>query len=174
MIRIAILGMALLALTSSCESKKELADISVEPSPPDTVVVVMQASEPEDSLAVYFEKTPCFGRCPVYKVHIYESGFATYEGLNFAELMGLYAHRFSNQELQDILRMAEEIDYFALEEEYDDPRISDLPTTISKIRLNGKEHQVKARSGIPKYLKDFHENLGVFLREQDWEPYSLR
>jgi hypothetical protein len=157
----------------SCNSKKEATTTEAD-TPPDTVVVVMEPSVPKDSLAVYFEKTPCFGRCPVFKIKVYRSGFATYEGLNFAEKMGLYSYRFSEADLEKIYNMAKEIGYFDLESEYNDPRVTDLPSVISEINLNDESHRVKARMGVPQELKDFHENLGVMLNERDWKPYSLR
>lgn len=163
-----------IVLLISCSSKQEAMATPDPQSQPDTVVVVMEPPQPEDSLVVYFEKTPCFGRCPVYKIHVYRSGFATYEGLNFAELMGLYSFRFSEKDFSEIMAMAKAIDYFELEEAYDDPRITDLPNTISKIKMDGLEHEVRARSQVPAELRAFHENLSVFLREKDWQPYSLR
>jgi len=163
----------LLVVASSCNSKKEAASAEVI-AVPDTVVVVMEPSAPQDSLAVHFEKTPCFGRCPVFKIKVYKSGFATYEGLNFSEKMGLYSYRFSEADLEKIYNMADSIDYFDLQSEYNDPRVSDLPSTISEIKLNDREHRIVARMNVPQKLKDFHENLGVMLNERDWKPYSLR
>jgi len=168
-----VLFLFVLLIGVGCNTKKEAASAEMTPVR-DTVVVVMEPQTPKDSLAVRFEKTPCFGRCPVFKIKVYKSGFATYEGLNFAEKMGLYSYRFSDADLEKIYSMANEIDYFELESEYNDPRISDLPATISEISLNDKTHRVNARKGIPQSLKDFHENLGVMLNERDWKPYSLR
>jgi hypothetical protein len=171
--RYSILFFFVLLFGVGCNSKKEAASAEVA-SVPDTVVVIMDPPAPKDSLAVHFEKTPCFGRCPVFKINVYQSGFATYEGLNFAEKMGLYSYRFSEADLEKIYDMASSIDYFNLDSEYNDPRVTDLPSTISQIQLNDESHRVKARMGVPKALKDFHENLGIMLNERDWKPYSLR
>jgi hypothetical protein len=164
---------AILFATTSCSSNKKTAEAK-EPKT-DTVVVIMEKPEQSsDSLLISFEKTPCFGRCPVYKIKVYESGFATYEGLNFAERMGLYAYRFSDQKIEEILQSARNVNYTGLDPEYDDPRITDLPSTISKIKLEGKYHRVVARVNIPQEVKNFHSNLDVALTENDWKPYSLR
>ncbi|MGB6036948.1 MAG: DUF6438 domain-containing protein [Cryomorphaceae bacterium] len=168
-----ILFIFVLLFNASCTSKKEAAAAEATPKT-DTVVVMMQPAAPQDSLAVSFERTPCFGRCPVFKIKVYKSGFATYEGLNFAEKMGLYSYRFSEADLDKIYEMAKMIDYFELDSEYNDPRVTDLPSTISKINLNDQSHRINARMGTPQKLKDFHENLGVMLNERDWKPYSLR
>jgi len=162
-----------LLISVGCNSTKEVAT-SESTAVPDTVVVVMEPPTVKDSLAVSFERTPCFGRCPVFKIKVYDSGFATYEGLNFAEKMGLYSYRFSEADLDKMYEMAKAIDYFTLNSEYNDPRVSDLPSTISEVKLKGESHRVNARMGTPQKLKDFHENLGIMLNERDWQPYSLR
>jgi hypothetical protein len=171
--RHSILFFVVLLFVASCNSKKEVASTEAV-SVPDTVVVVMKPQTPKDSLAVRFERTPCFGRCPVFKIKVYKSGFATYEGLNFAEKMGLYSYRFSEADLDKIYEMANAINYFDLESEYNDPRVTDLPATISEIQINDQTHTVNARMGVPQSLKDFHENLGIMLNERDWKPYSIR
>lgn len=171
--RYSIIFFFTLLLATGCNLKKETTKAEV-PAAPDTVVVVMTPPEPTDSLAVRFERTPCFGRCPVFKIKVYQSGFATYEGLNFAEKMGLYSYRFSPADLEKIYEMASAINYFDLESEYNDPRITDLPSVISEIKLKDQSHSIMSRRGAPQELKDFHENLGVMLNERPWEPYSLR
>jgi hypothetical protein len=88
--------------------------------------------------------------------------------------MGLYSYRFSEADLDKIYEMANAIDYFDLESEYNDPRVTDLPATISEIQINDQTHTVNARMGVPQSLKDFHENLGIMLNERDWKPYSIR
>jgi len=35
---------------------------------------------PGDSLFVSLSRTPCYGRCPIYKLDIYDSGYSEYEG----------------------------------------------------------------------------------------------
>jgi len=163
----------LVSVLSSCNLTKSVV-VDETPVVKDTVVVMVEPAPPKDSLVVSFERTPCFGRCPVFKIKVYESGFATYEGLNFAEKIGLYSYRFNQDDLQKIYQMAESIDYFNLDSDYNDPLISDLPSAISKITLNDKSHRIRATRGMPKSLNDFHENLGVMLNEKDWKPYSLR
>lgn len=160
----------------SCKSNKEVSnqtDTNSISSTKDTVVVIVEKPvEQKDSLIIGFSKTPCFGRCPVYKVKVYASGFATYEGLNFTELLGFYSTRFSQDDIDNIFKAAKEIDYFGLESEYNDPFVSDLPSTISTLQNDSLSHRIVARMNIPEELKIFNANLAVTLQEQDWQPYS--
>src|SRR5690554_8070209 len=86
----------IIAAMMSCKNQKDAAAdmASNETVAQDTLVVVIEKPvQPKDSLIISFEKTPCFGRCPVYKIKVFESGFAIYEGINFAEKMGTYSTR---------------------------------------------------------------------------------
>lgn len=159
----------------SCKSGNESQKTAEENPTKDTVVVMVEKPvTPKDTLVIAFEKTACFGRCPVYKVKVYQSGFATYEGLNFTEKMGLYSYQFSKPEIESIYQDALEIAYFELDAEYDDKRITDLPSTISEINYKGKSHRVKARVEAPERLRNFHKNLAVTFQEKDWKTYSER
>nr|MDQ3101823.1 DUF6438 domain-containing protein [Bacteroidota bacterium] len=51
---------------------------------------VPASDQKNDSLVFSIERGACFGKCPFYRLHIYESGFATYEGLGNMEKMGLH------------------------------------------------------------------------------------
>ncbi len=166
---------AMLFSVPACKSKQAAIDPVSQESRVDTVVVVMEKPvQPKDSLLIAFEKTPCFGRCPVYKIKVYQSGFATYEGLNFAERMGLYSTWFSDAEIAKIFEMAEATDYIDFDEDYDDRRVTDLPSTISTLVFDGEKHRVKARMAVPEKVKMFQENLAVTLAEKDWKPYDER
>ncbi len=170
-----LLFLSALITTIGCHNHKQAIAETSESAPSDTVVVVLESPvEPKDSLVISFDKTPCFGRCPVYKVKVYQSGFALYEGINFAEKMGMYSVRFTQKQIDDIYKDALAIGYFELDSEYNDPLVTDLPSTISRINYMGKDKRIKARINVPKALKDFHDNLAVTLLEKDWKSYNAR
>ena len=170
------LFIAVLAASMSCKSQKNAAADLVESdaNAKDTLVVIVEKPiQPKDSLVISFEKTPCFGRCPVYKVKVYESGFALYEGINFAEKMGMYSTVLTKSQIENIYQSALEIGYFKLDSEYNNPLITDLPSTISRINFDGKDHKIMARNNIPEKLKIFHDNLSITLLEKNWKPYHF-
>lgn len=167
-------AMAVLVLAfSSCKAKQEsLAENQVESHKDTIVVVVKEKPQPQDSLLISFEKTPCFGTCPVYKIRVYRSGFATYEGINFAERLGLYSTRFTEREISRVFELAEAADYLKFDREYDDRLVTDLPSTISVLVIDGVKYRVKARHREPENVKMFHDTLAELLTGKDWEPYS--
>lgn len=166
----------LLLVFGACKSTQQGVDAKADKkgaATVDTVIVVVETPvEPTDSLAISFEKTACFGRCPVYKVKIYQSGFATYEGINFSERLGLYSYWFTDLDIERIYQSALAIDFFELDEEYNNPLVSDLPSTQTRINLNGQDHKVKARMNVPEKLKMFQSELADILLDRDWQSYN--
>jgi|SRR5690554_2816071 len=171
-----LLFIAVIAASISCKNQKSATTDIAESDiiTQDTLVVIVEKPvQPKDSLVISFEKTPCFGRCPVYKIKVYESGFALYEGINFAEKMGMYSTVLTKSQIENIYQSAIGIDYFNLDSEYNNPLITDLPSTISRINYDGQDHRIMARNNIPEKLKIFHDNLSVTLLEKNWKPYSF-
>src|SRR5262245_38911323 len=62
---------------------------------------------PGDSLFFHMERTPCFGRCPVYKLDVYRSGYATFDGSQNTPLIGQYRTWVSRDRMERLVREAE-------------------------------------------------------------------
>jgi len=171
-----LLYAAIVLLTlAACKDKKAIAEAEpvAKPAPAPTTLAMQTPEQAfKDSIVIEFEKSPCFGRCPVYNVKVYGSGFALYEGINFTEKMGMYTTKFTKQEIDEIVKIAEAINYDSLKDEYDDKNVMDLPSTYSAVRIDGKLKRIKARMDVPLALKNFNENLSVTLLEKKWVEYS--
>lgn len=123
-----------------------------------------------DSLFAFIHKTPCFGRCPIYKMTIYKSGYAVYEGINFVDNKGTFYTTFDSKELEEIKRIAKAIDYFQFKDEYNDPRITDIPSTITALQFDGKYKKVNARAQAPKSLQRLQTYLVNLAKNTNWKP----
>jgi len=108
----------------------------------------------QKKLIISLEKTACFGTCPILKIEIYNNGAIVYNGIKHVKKIGTFNLKIQKKEIQKILLMAEEIDFYNLEKEYTE-RISDLPTTY--IMINGK--LIKDYFGAPKKLKDLENQI---------------
>ena len=98
---------------------------------------------------ISLEKTACFGRCPVFKIIIYNNGECLYNGIKFVKKSGEYNLKINEREVDEILSQAKEIGFDNLKNEYSE-RITDLPTTY--IMINNKK--IKDYYGAPKELKE--------------------
>ena len=123
---------------------------------------------------ICFEKTACFGRCPAFKFNWNEDNSLTLHLIRpftdgpLASLeLGHYSGQLSPgqaaQYATAIHAAAEAANYASLQSEYDNPRVTDLPATITEV--NGK--RVKVRYGGPD-LNNLYTALQIVLDETQW------
>lgn len=124
-----------------------------------------------DSLLLQFDRRPCFGRCEVYKIKMYESGYVLYEGINFVERMGVYQARLSPEQIAEIYAMLARSDFFKLEDKYDDPMIMDLPSMIFKANAMGQQKRIIARYDVPEALTQLAKEIDAMSDSLQWKPY---
>jgi hypothetical protein len=124
----------------------------------------------QDSLLFQFERRPCFGRCPVYKIMIFESGYTTYQGVNFVDYMGYYYSRIPQVEVAGIYAKIAEVDFFSLEDKYDNENITDLPSMIFRANAMGQDKRIIARYEVPDVLINLGKDIDAMFAETDWQP----
>ncbi|NND95236.1 MAG: hypothetical protein HKN45_10245 [Flavobacteriales bacterium] len=146
------------------EAKAAAANSSVEAAPVETPQLI------QDSLLFQFERRPCFGRCPVYKIMIFESGYTTYQGVNFVDYMGYYYTRLPQTEVALIYTRIAETDFFSLQDKYDNENITDLPSMIFRANAMGQDKRIVARYEIPEVLIDLGKEIDRMFAETEWQP----
>ena len=112
-------------------------------------------------IIISLEKTACFGRCPAFKIIIYNNGEALYNGLKFVKKVGEHDLKVSKREIDKILSKAKKIGFNNLKNEYTE-RITDLPTTY--IMINNKK--IKDYYGAPSKLKDLEKMIEKIILEK--------
>lgn len=125
-----------------------------------------------DSLAYYYERTACFGQCPIFKLTIYTSGYAVYEGKNYVNNIGVYQSSIDAAALQKINEAANSIDYFSLQSVYDDPNKLDVPSKITIIRQGDQKKSVTNRVKGPKTLEVLYSAFDDLIATATWKPKS--
>ncbi len=109
----------------------------------------------EDTIAVYYSKSKCFGKCSVFNLTIYDSGNAIYEGVNNVSNIGKYSFILTGNELDDIKRVFVENKYDTLDDEYLENNKRDLQKYT--LNYNSKEivfHKMNAPSNLSN-ITDF-------------------
>jgi hypothetical protein len=176
-IKLIILSAAAAALMSlaACHRKSGAAagNAAVEPSKP---VVETPAAEPAEEAYLFaaYEKTACFGRCPVYQVQIYSDGKATWNGRMNVSKLGNYEGRASEEQIKAIRQKVHELRFLDFENEYPTggQRIVDLPVTITYIRIGDMDKTVKNTHGAPQSLKEFEKYLEAVFESIAWAPVA--
>lgn len=122
-----------------------------------------------DSLFLYLERTPCFGACKAYRIEVFNSGFATYNGRGNMEKEGPHTGRVGADTLRLIRAKAQELGFKDMQDKYD-AEVTDLPSTYLRITLNGKPKQVMGRVGQPAAFKQLVAYVEGLLLPVPWKP----
>jgi hypothetical protein len=162
-----------LSLAFACKSKQNASgqDKGTGTAKDQSAGNKLGGSTPADSLFLNFERTPCFGMCPAYRIHLYTSGRASFEGRSHVEKEGMHEARVGRDTMEMILKQAELIGFFELEDVYDSP-VTDLPSTIIRIQAGGRNKEVLGRVGVPPNFRAFAEYLDELLLPVPWTPVA--
>lgn len=116
----------------------------------------------QEQLVIEFEKTMCYGTCPVYKAKIYDSGRLEYEGLHFVKIVGHHNYTIPFDVVRSMLQKAKDIGFFEMKDKYDSI-ITDIPATIITIHHKGEKKRIYARHKVPdklwKFLNEIHAEI---------------
>jgi hypothetical protein len=163
-----ILASALIVCAlAACKSKKENVAVA---TPPPTPQVVETPKPAADSVLITYQRTPCFGMCPVFNLTVHQSGKAQFEGKNFTDMIGFYQSQMDAAALQRIAFVADSIGYFSMDDKYDYDKVTDLPTTTTAILKNGTLKSVANRYKGPKSLLVLYKELDAFIASAKWTP----
>lgn len=99
--------------------------------------VIKSFDKAGDASFVRFERTACFGTCPVYEVVIRGDGSLVYTGKEFAQPKGTYEAQLTPEDLRSLHERIAISGFFEMEAEYDGP-ISDLPSAITEVFISDK------------------------------------
>ena len=132
----------------------------------------------EVKVLVGLQRTPCFGRCPVYEFSMLNTGEATLKVGRFCEEAfgrameeGMHTAKVDPSAWQDVLDLAAELRFDTLASRYDNPQVTDLPASV--VTIDGKT--VFSRYGGPN-LNDVFTRIEQGIGTTDWfaDPSTAR
>ncbi len=124
-----------------------------------------------DSLFYTLEKTPCFGTCKSYRINVYKSGYATFEGRSNVEKIGMHYGRVGKDSLETLMKSAEDMGFYKLNDKYDN-NATDLPSSIIRIIGMGKDKKVIGRAGTPASFTSLVAKAEGLLYPIAWKPLA--
>ncbi len=107
----------------------------------------------KNDFSLFIKKTPCYGTCPTYELSVGADGSVVYNAIRFTEQTGLFSKKLSAAQLAELKKTVRESPFFSWDTLYDDPGISDIPSTIVEISLDGQKKKVVNRHKGPKDFK---------------------
>ena len=120
-----------------------------------------------------YEKTACYGTCPVYKVAIHKSGKATWNGKSNVEKMGNWSATLSERQVKEIKERAVKAGYFDFHNKYPlEGQVADASRTITYVRFGDTEKKITHTLGGPDALVDFEEYLNKVISNLNWRKVA--
>ena len=129
------------------------------------------ASSNHDDVVITLERTPCFGTCPVYLLAIQGGGTVIYEGKDFVEVKGTAEKTISQDQIDKLVTEFEKADYFSLKDSYTERTITDAPTVITSIDINGKTKRIEHYHGdftAPGKLTELEDRIDEIVDSKQW------
>lgn len=170
------LAVGLLALVACNRKSAKNVQQTDQPAPPPVPPAPLIPPPPpvpptKDPVQVVgYQKTACFGKCPVYQVKFFSDGKVTWYGKMNVERLGLHEAKVEPAVLKGIRDKANELKYWDFEGEY--PRgkkVADLPSTITFLRAGDVEKTVVDTHEAPENLKLFERYLEELIGSLDWQ-----
>lgn len=164
-------------LFSACKSTKEVSsdpkaatDAPIDET--ELAVEIPADSVVSDSAARTFfaslERTPCFGRCPTYKMIIYSDGFVEFDGIRDVPMIGKYTTKISEKQLQEFVHSGRAIGFLEMEDRYDG-MVSDLPSATTTMVLDGQRKSVYRRYDYPQRLATLEKLFDNLIESAQWK-----
>jgi len=159
-----ILILIISALLFSCKNTKETASETTKPVKQEKLKKTkLPEAAMKESLFLSMERTPCFGKCPVYKIMIFNTGNVIFEGFSNTKYIGKYGNQLTKKQLKEIQSMMDDIKIMEMENVYD-TEVTDLPSTILFLVSNMRQKKkILDRVDAPAELKQFEKLIDYFV-----------
>jgi len=148
-----ILGFLLLVLTANSLLTNCGSTANVELSRLDPVIEM--------------SKGPCYGRCPVFTLTVYENGIASYEGERYTDRLGTYVKKLEKGEMQRLLGEFKRANIWQFRDSYRG-RIPDMQSVTITYREGGKKKSVTGKEIRPNAIKWLETQLDRIAQSEGW------
>ena len=116
---------------------------------------------------ITLERTACFGTCPIYSLTISGDGKVVYTGENYVTVTSTQTGQISPVTFKELVDEFYKINYFSLQDEYT-ANITDMPTTITSLTINGKTKKIEDYFNAPEELKKLEQKIDEVANSKQW------
>ena len=126
---------------------------------------------------ITFERTACFGSCPVYTISVSPSGEVQYEGRAHVRQLGAATGKVPRERVDSLLSELDRGGYFTFAERYTSPEpacgryVTDSPTIITSVTLRGRTKRIThdyGCGGAPGALVVLEHRIDEALNSDQW------
>lgn len=141
-----------------------------DPDPLPRFVCAIQASDTDRTLLdtlLYFNRTACFGFCPTFEFTIFTNGTVLYNGIQHVKPLGHQWFLISENEWDQLLRMARKNGFFEMDNIYPTEQrefLVDLPNINIMFKADGKRKFILDNHSAPEKLKSIEKEVEETLK----------
>lgn len=120
---------------------------------------------------ITLERTPCFGFCPVYRLQIFADGMVNYEGIDFVGVAGKQTIQVDPALVSDLRNAFIEAGYLTWEDAYVDFSVTDMPTVITSVTIDGSTKRIERYGGdqtAPDALVELEDLVDAAVNSAQW------
>ena len=114
----------------------------------------------------------CYGTCPIYQIRINASREVRWVGKRFTENIGTWRKTLPEEQFITLLKHIREATVESYKDVYDDPGVSDLPTTTVTYCQNEKTKIITCRYNVPTTLIQFIDSAEAIIGKQNFTKVS--
>ncbi len=119
---------------------------------------------------IAFEKTPCFGSCPVYKLEIYKNRKMQLTSVKYQKPgEGNFSARLTRKAYKALINEFHRIQFSELKDSYSTKQVSDLPTRYISFTEEGETKTIMDYVGAPEQLTQLEEQLQKLVDTTRWK-----
>ncbi|HXS37880.1 MAG TPA: DUF6438 domain-containing protein [Flavipsychrobacter sp.] len=128
---------------------------------------------PKNSIqSILVWRTPCFGRCPTYKIEVNKNGIVTYTGIMFIKDSGVYQKNIGVVKATQIIKQFSDYKIDTCQDQYP-MMIPDAPGLIFKIQYKDSTKTINNAHYGPPFLKDLAKSVDSIGKvDNSWEKIA--
>ncbi len=122
--------------------------------------------------SIHFERTACFGACPIYTLVINGEGLAQFEGKRFTEKIGSFEKQLSKEDTKALFDLLNSTEWNSFADEYPTD-ITDLPGILFKYNHKKVSKQIVVYGEHPEQLDVLSEYLSKIAESDGWTNLNI-
>ena len=116
---------------------------------------------------IEMSKGPCYGRCPVFTLTVYENSIASYEGERYTDRLGTYVKKLEKGQMERLLGEFKRANVWQFRDSYRG-RIPDMQSVTITYREGNKKKTITGKEIRPNAVKWLETQLDQLAQSEGW------
>ena len=117
--------------------------------------------------SITYNRTACYGTCPIYQMSIGGNGKAVFVGERFTEKIGTWEKQLDKQTCRELFDLFSSVSWDSMSSEYP-AFVSDVPSTIFHYRHRSIDKEVVVTGEHPKIFDQLATRLNNIAVADGW------